>query len=454
MIRQISSDEGSGIHQPFSLAAFSDKVQLLVSRATSHKEQQGILRRQIRQQRELNSKSDTEKEIHVHSLTKQLSTLRESHAETIDELNSKHAEMKQVMSQLDQLRQQALVRGQQVQTADGEALVAEREARKLAEEEMLVELVDRENQIQLIESDLAEARDDIRIAAAEHEEKLREAEKARQEDGLRIEKLESEIAVLSASKEAFTQSPSDLDRDLLAKADEFTHLESEVARLQTELTISRAELDSVYGTRTQRAAEVAANAADYRRELDQALNRQSAAEEARVVAVQRSEELQKELLDLVREFEELTMLSIEQEKEREELETLIDTLRDKIEDVEGKLAEERISGLGSTSKSVSTANKSASSEATGTSENIGLQASSLEHNQKDKIGSAVLKTEFKKLMRETRDEARKTLKVSRHPLLFPLQLSSPFSFPHKCSTLPRGVWGAWKTSRLRPRVGA
>ena len=157
-------------------------------------------------------------------------------------------------------------------------------------------------------------------------------------------------------------------------------LESETARLQTELTIAKAELDSAHGTRAQRAAEAAG---------DPAL-------QARV------QTLQKELSETIADYESMTKASIEYEKEREQLENTADSLRDRVESLESQLSEERINSMGVKSPGM----ESARSAGGGTS-------------------LAVLKTEFKKMMRERTDEKRKmqaeyreNLKVSRVIIIF------------------------------------
>ena len=139
-------------------------------------------------------------------------------------------------------------------------------------------------------------------------------------------------------------------------------LESEVIRLQTELTIAKAELDSAHGTRAQRAAEAAG---------DPAL-------QARV------QTLQKELSETIADYESMTKATIEYEKEREKLENTADALRDQVESLEMQLSEEKINGMGAKSPGM----ESVRSAPGGTS-------------------VAVLKTEFKKMMRERTDEKRK-----------------------------------------------
>ena len=85
----------------------------------------------------------------------------------------------------------------------------------------------------------------------------------------------------------------------------------------------------------------------------------------------------------------MTKASIEFEKERERFEIFIDSLRDRCEQLETQLAEERISWMNLSSPT--SVGRDGTSETTST---------------------MVLKNEFKKMMRDTRNENMKILRVS------------------------------------------
>ena len=103
----------------------------------------------------------------------------------------------------------------------------------------------------------------------------------------------------------------------------------------------------------------------------------------------RVETLEKELRETVDDYEAMTKASIEFEKERERFEGIIDSLRDRCEQLETQLNEERISWMGS-NNSASSMGRDGPYETTST---------------------MVLKNEFKKMMRDTRAENMKILKV-------------------------------------------
>ena len=110
----------------------------------------------------------------------------------------------------------------------------------------------------------------------------------------------------------------------------------------------------------------------------------------------RVETLEKELRETIDDYESMTKASIEFEKEREGFENIIDRLRDRCEQLETQINEERISWMGLSSPT--------SMSRDGTSETT---------------STMVLKNEFKKMMRDTRLENIKILKVGL------LSLSSP-----------------------------
>lgn len=177
---------------------------------------------------------------------------------------------------------------------------------------------------------------------------------------------------------------------------EFVELETEYVRVQTELTMAKAELDGAHGTRSDRAATASPTLQQEFEELN-ARNIEMAMELAELKAgkpgdgnlKRRVEVLEKELRETVDDYESMTKASIEFEKEREGFEALIDRLRDRCEQLETQVNEERINWMGLSSPT--SMSRDSSSETTST---------------------MVLKNEFKRMMRDTRVENMKILKVS------------------------------------------
>ena len=219
--------------------------------------------------------------------------------------------------------------------------------------------------------------------------------------------LQAERQTVKNLEEQLTQLQDDLDEAKIDKTqtetevkkcrEEIEELEGTVVRTQTDLTVVRAELDGAYGTRAQRAADVTSNPA-VQKEIDALHDRNSSLqkelEDLREKGSKNPEleekvrTLEKELKDTIEEYAAMTKASVGFEKDREEFEASIDHLRERCESLETQLSEEKIRGLGGKSPAL---NGQASPGAS--------------------TSTMVLKNEFKKMMRDTRAENLKALKV-------------------------------------------
>ncbi|KAJ5632552.1 hypothetical protein N7490_008891 [Penicillium lividum] len=312
--------------------------------------------------------------------------------------------------------------------AEVEAQIAEVEGRRIATEERCHEV---ESQIAQVEERRMEAEErciEIEAQIAQVEERRIEAEKRCVElESLLMQAEERHAEAshqaaqaeqqaladkLAESEEKRAEAETQLAQveELRAQAEvnaenahnEMTNLEGEVVRITTELTMVKAELDGAYGTRAQRAAEVALNP-EIQAEID-ALNTRNlelAEELAELRGKQgggdiqrRADTLEKELRETLDDYEAMTKASIEFEKERERFESVVDSLRDRCEQLETQLSEERISWMNLSSPT--TMGRDPTMETTST---------------------MVLKNEFKKMMRDTRNENMKILKVRFFPFI-------------------------------------
>lgn len=343
--------------EKFSLNAFSSKVSSMHNRFAGLQEQKDILGRQIQQQREINSKSDNQRDARLAEVTK---------------------ELEQSKAALDQGN-----------TALETQLAASHEAR----DQLLSELKSKQDIISKHESEMQATRQQQDALQQNLGEKAAEADKARKE---------------------------------------MQDFEGRMVQLQTELTVARAELDGAYGTRAQRAAEVASHP-QLQKEVGEAnernatLTEELAAIKAKHEAAgtnnsdlnQRVQALQKELSETIGEYEVMTKSSIEFEKQRENLENSIDSLRDRCESLETQLSDEKVRCLGIKSPGV---------------------AGDRSSNDKGATSTSVLKNEFKKMMRETRAENMKALRVSI--------IRVPFS----CSELTIIAGRARRTPEIRSSI--
>lgn len=333
--RDIFSKEDS-----FSLQAFSANVQSLHARVKGLHEQKEILDHQIQQQRESSSKSDSNKHARLAEMTAELEKARSDVESTVRE-----------------------------SVEESNIFSAQLAASKEDKEQLLVELQGKHDNISNLEAQL-------RTVTTEQEEQV-----------AKTRGLEAKIQEKYAEAE---KARTDLEDS-----------EGEIVRLQTELTVARAELDGAYGTRAQRAAEVASHPA-MQKEIEDVNERNGALveelaglktryEAGNAELNQRVQALQKELSEAIGEYEIMTKSSIEYEKEREQLESIIDTLRDRIEVLETQISDGRVESLGI---------------------NVPGKPGSRESQSSSNTSTAILKNEFKKMMRETRAESLRVRRVS------------------------------------------
>lgn len=423
-----SPDEGDDPNEKFSIQGFSTKVQWLYAQATRLKDQKKVLQRQIKQQRELNNKSDAAKDAEMVQKAEELRRTQDLLTRTEADADNVRQQLSDMMEKLDETNQRELMRDQSRSKDESVAIQQAQEelssrAQKIQQIEN--ELSSRNKQIQQIESELQsrdqtiqqvedelnarnqtiasleeelqDMKDDQSIGNAELQGKMADSES-------RIATLTQELAAAAAAKATFEKGAQEKAQALAAKEKEMEEMNMEIARLQTEVTIARAELDGAYGSRAQRAAEVAANPA-IQKEID-TLTKSNSSLAAEIAALKergtaapdtdaKMATLKKELEETIEEYEQMTKASIEWEKERESLEGTIDKLRDERENLEAQLSDEKVRWLGMRSPGFEG----------GASAGGGLPPGS--------TSTTVLKNEFKKMMRDTRAESAKALRAEQ-----------------------------------------
>jgi myosin heavy subunit len=402
-----TGEEGSNGPQPtrgrFSLQEFSAKVQALYGRATGLQEQKEILARQIQQQRELNSKSEAEKDARFTELTLELDQTKQSLEKRCEELKKSKEETNLLMDRLDEVQQEMTLRDQRRVLDESNALQAEKEVRIEMQQQLHAEIQKKEDEITKLQASLQALEDSSGSSHVELLGKLELAENRIQDISSQRDTLHEAIERHQANEEILQQNVEQKAQEAQSAQEETRKLETELVHLRTEVTVARAELDGAYGTRAQRAAEVASNPA-LQKELEELTAKNSIlVGELAALKIQhegggkgsadltrRVEILQQELTETIIEYEVLTRSSLEFEKEREQLERVIDGLRDRCESLESELSDEKIRWLGVRSPGSSGA-KDASVPGT--------------------TSTMVLKNEFKKIMRETRAENMKALRV-------------------------------------------
>ncbi|KAI0878585.1 hypothetical protein GGS24DRAFT_398624 [Hypoxylon argillaceum] len=287
----LSDGDSTDLNEPYSLPAFSSKVQWLYTQATRLNEQKAVLKRQIKQQRELNSKSDSEKDQQLHDKDSELedafAKLRRAERETDDI----RAQLSQAFEELENLQNGH--RSQEAATI----------------EEAQEQLKQRNAKISSLEAETRDAQ--ARLSATEAS----------------IEMITAQLKEANDAKDAAEKAAEERENIIKAKEQELEQMTGMVAELKMETAMTKAELDGAYGSRKQRAAEVAA------------LHNTSES----VKLQTRLESLERELISTANDLTDVVKQSLESEKKIGELEDELDKVkaeRDRIRDEQEKINED------------------------------------------------------------------------------------------------------------------
>lgn len=313
--------------------------------------------------------------------------------------------------------------------------------------------------ISILSAELAQARDAVqKLEASEHQVALLRKENALVEEYKRqAESAESRVAandaqiveltadlgeaasasqLLISEKEKATRErdkamralsvmEDERDQAIKAREDESEGLHMEIARLTTEVTLARAELEGAYGSRAERAREGRLDASVQREVADMTTRNQELT--AMVATLQNEkldssrgqmgevQELRRELRETIEEYELMTKASVEWEREREEVDRLVDRLKDEREQLEERLHEEKMRWLGVKSPTMESTLAGGSPRGHNGDIGDGLASPS---NVAQLTSTLVLKNEFKKMMRDLRADGMRALKVSGSPFAF------------------------------------
>ncbi|KAH6891156.1 Up-regulated during septation-domain-containing protein [Thelonectria olida] len=222
----------------------------------------------------------------------------------------------------------AQIEGHHGQMQDQATQLRERNAQV---QEQIEQIQERNSRISALESDLQELQAHIHSAEStshSSQSKLSEVEQT-------IASLRAQIEEAAQSKAAAEQSEQELQKQLSAqkqeltakqktlkvKEDELEEMYMNFAEIKTELTIAQAELEGAYGSKAERAAEVAAIKTS-----------------AEVTKLQNQiTRLKKELSGTVQELEDVTKESLSAEREKIELESKLDEAHSTKASLEGEV---------------------------------------------------------------------------------------------------------------------
>ncbi|KAK4180737.1 Up-regulated during septation-domain-containing protein [Triangularia setosa] len=325
----LSSNEFEGdTNEPYSLPAFSAKVQWLYAQATGLREQKYILQRQIKQQRELNNRSESEKDQELQAKKEEL---KKTHMLLDDS--------ERAAQEAEEKLQKVLVDLDSMQKASTANETASASSVKVAQEQ----LKERNAQLSALESEYSAVQ--TRLATVESnmssvQNQLIQANESRVAAESDLASLKSELATASEASATAGKEVEKLQADLKQKDEELEAMNMMVIELKTEMTIAKAELDGAYGSRKQRAAEAAKFSN----------NAETAELNAQVV------KLRSELEAALRDLEDITKESINAEKDKLDLESKLDdavavkarleqevkVLRDRLDKAKEELDKERL----------------------------------------------------------------------------------------------------------------
>ena len=411
--RSLQLDGANGMNEEFSHEAFQDRVLHVCTRAAS-------LENQLNQERAMRSQNESDKSVERSQLVEQLQDAHDQHLASQKKFQDAQADLMETRGQLDQTKQEISYLRQQHEYERAADVNAEREAKMASESELLSHLEARDQQLSSLEQTHRELDESHRAAQEQLQNQERAIKTLQSSDssstarvgelqaqhnaaqtkieqlGATVEAAEVRVQRLEETAQQHEQRANQSSKRVSDMEAERQDLEAEVVRLQTEVTVARAELDGAYGTRAQRAAEVADNP-EIRKKLDELSLEKDA-------ATKRIDVLQNELHDLVTEHEALVRQGVEAEREREHMESQLDSLREKAEGLEVKLTEERVRKMGR--------------RASGASNGPSTPGTAVGRGEVEPTSMSVMRNEFKKMMREARAEHFRGLRVSLPPQSF------------------------------------
>lgn len=305
----VSADESFDFNETYSLTAFAAKVQWLFRQATGLKEQKSVLKRQIRQQREMNSRSDGEKDIDLRNKVEELQRTKnllvfseESAQQAKAQAEEAQTKLAQALADLDTL--------QNTQTANDVAVASVTQD----------QLRERNAKVTSLEADKRALQDKLEIVEAQ------------------LASMTEQLRDVDNVKETTNETTRKLEEEIKAKDEELEQLNIMMIELKTEVTIAKAELEGAYGSRSERAAEAAAMTKS--QQVQGMQNQIDKLKEELTATVKELEALTKETLTSEKEKIELEGRLDAATSSRAELETELGTLRDKFNTEITKLKEQ------------------------------------------------------------------------------------------------------------------
>ncbi|TGJ85197.1 hypothetical protein E0Z10_g3537 [Xylaria hypoxylon] len=289
----LSDGDSTDVNEAYSLPAFSSKIQWLYTQATRLNEQKAVLKRQIKQQRELNSKTDSEKDQQLHDKESELEETNARLSRAERETDDVRAHLAEALDEIENLQNLQNGRNQEAATI----------------EESQEQLKQRAARITSLEAEAREMQ--ARLATTEAS----------------IESITTQLQDANGAKDVAQRAVEERANIIKTKEQELEQMTGMVAELKMETAMAKAELDGAYGSRKERAAEVAAL--------------HNSSESAKLHL--RVESLEQELEATANDLTDVVKQSLDSEKKIGELEDELDKVkaeRDRIRNEQEKINED------------------------------------------------------------------------------------------------------------------
>ncbi|KAL6910425.1 Up-regulated during septation domain-containing protein [Trichoderma evansii] len=264
-----SDDDAFDADETYNLIAFSSKVEWLYSRASTLKDQKSVLKRQIKQQRELNNKTDAEKDEELERRQDELDQTRfllaraekdasdaqNMLADALQDLEKAQSsssgiseeELRTHTLKIESLEAEIATRSariesfeSEIQTRDArlEALTSELEAGSGTSETLKAEIQAHQARVESLETEI-QARSD-RIASLEadihtHSTRAESLEAEALATGVRLESLEAEIQARSAHIETLEDKIKGHDTNIGSLEAEIQSRDAQIKSLGLEI---------------------------------------------------------------------------------------------------------------------------------------------------------------------------------------------------------------------------
>lgn len=238
----MSGDDDVDVTEPYSLSSFSTRVQWLYAQATKLKDQKSVLKRQIKQQRELNNKSDSAKDAELRAREDEVTEVRSL-------LHESQQEVKRLEALLSDALKDAEDAGARLEANQSTASWAEEQLRERDEKIEALEVDGKSIQVRMaaitatvqqMESSLDKADEDVAMLSA----KLAEAEKAVEGKQQELEANAEDMAELSTKLAEAERAVEGKQQELEANAEDIAELSARLAEAEKAVEVKQQELEA------------------------------------------------------------------------------------------------------------------------------------------------------------------------------------------------------------------